>query len=560
MNHMTKHPAARPAFTLIEMVTSLAITSILLLAIGSAMVLTGKALPSNASAASGVLTGSNAADKLAAELRFATYFTERTSKAVTFLVPDRDGDGKSEIIRYAWTGVAGDPLTRQINGSAATTVVTGVALLTLTYDTASRTETYPGPFADQPEQLLAGYMPTSGYSSNELDIQDDDWPGQYFQPVLPANAQSWRVSRVLFKAKKEGSGIQGIGVHLFNANSSKKPTGNSIQQVNVNEPSSLTYITMDVPFTNVNGREPGTGLCLLLGGNSSSGTSGRANFAASSGGGGLLRVQYDSGLMGLNLDLLGAGTDIDHYTTHTLLHQIYGKVNLSTFNESRTRTYLTAVGITMQTNSDALSRIDSRIALANQPESLAAYWSTTFDRSPTLLDDNGDGQADWGVTGSFDTSTLGTSLWSADRTLATNPAYKFNGFTTVDVKLEDTTTTGGGAGVELRVESTGATYGSIDLILARQANGTQTLTLRTRELLVAPQTLLTIAALPAGVTTVRLDVKASADSVSLTVNDLPYGKFTYKHVAGVSDGVVRVYPGTSETGARFDELNVRVAE
>ena len=41
-----------------------------------------------------------------ADLQLATGFTERTTKAATFTVPDRDGDSKPETLRYAWSGVA----------------------------------------------------------------------------------------------------------------------------------------------------------------------------------------------------------------------------------------------------------------------------------------------------------------------------------------------------------------------------------------------------------------------------------------------------------------------
>ena len=59
--------------------------------------------------------------ELLADLEFALAFSEKTDHALTFTVPDRDGDFISETIRYAWSGTPGDPLTRQYNGGAVAT-------------------------------------------------------------------------------------------------------------------------------------------------------------------------------------------------------------------------------------------------------------------------------------------------------------------------------------------------------------------------------------------------------------------------------------------------------
>jgi hypothetical protein len=69
---------------------------------------------------------------LIADLRHAKMFTERTATAVAFTVPDRNGDSSDEIVRYAWAGTAGDPLTYQINGGTVTTLAANVQHFNLT--------------------------------------------------------------------------------------------------------------------------------------------------------------------------------------------------------------------------------------------------------------------------------------------------------------------------------------------------------------------------------------------------------------------------------------------
>jgi hypothetical protein len=60
------------------------------------------------------------------DLEFALAFSEQTATAMTFTVPDRDGDLLAETIRYAWSGTPGDPLTRQINEGAVATMLEDV--------------------------------------------------------------------------------------------------------------------------------------------------------------------------------------------------------------------------------------------------------------------------------------------------------------------------------------------------------------------------------------------------------------------------------------------------
>ena len=133
---------ARPrgAFTLIELTLSLAITSILLVAVGSAVVLASKAIPYGEDQTNVFLSSGKAAEDLVTELQFALAFTQRTPTLVEFTVADRDGDTVDETIRYEWSGTAGDPLTRQYNGGPIVSVIDSVVDFGLEYDTITVTE------------------------------------------------------------------------------------------------------------------------------------------------------------------------------------------------------------------------------------------------------------------------------------------------------------------------------------------------------------------------------------------------------------------------------------
>src|SRR6476659_7316558 len=94
------------AFTLIEMLISLAIMTVIAAALGSTIVLASRALDQQAGPGASTVAARRATALLLGEAAGATAFSDRTATAVTFTVPDRDGDGTPETIRYAWSGVA----------------------------------------------------------------------------------------------------------------------------------------------------------------------------------------------------------------------------------------------------------------------------------------------------------------------------------------------------------------------------------------------------------------------------------------------------------------------
>lgn len=132
----------RSGFTLVELVLSMGIMSILLMGISSAILLASKALPSPNSVATRKSDAAAALNQLSADLTCATAITELTDTAITITVADRGhGAAGPETIRWAWSGTAGAPLTRQYNGGTPATVASNVTAFSLTPTLAAGTLT-----------------------------------------------------------------------------------------------------------------------------------------------------------------------------------------------------------------------------------------------------------------------------------------------------------------------------------------------------------------------------------------------------------------------------------
>ena len=94
-------PRGYRGFTLVEVVLSMAIMTILMTGLASAILIASHALPTDDSPARAVVESAQVVDVMAEDLRSALWIRERTATSVEFAVPDRDADGAAERIRPA---------------------------------------------------------------------------------------------------------------------------------------------------------------------------------------------------------------------------------------------------------------------------------------------------------------------------------------------------------------------------------------------------------------------------------------------------------------------------
>ncbi len=122
----------RHAYTLLELVVSLVSSAVLVAGLSGSLFIASKSLQSADSSTCQVSTAGRILHDLNRDLNQALSITERTANAISLLVPDRNGDSSAEAIRYAWSGVAGAPLTVQYNGGAVEPLANDVQGFSLT--------------------------------------------------------------------------------------------------------------------------------------------------------------------------------------------------------------------------------------------------------------------------------------------------------------------------------------------------------------------------------------------------------------------------------------------
>lgn len=526
-----------------ELVIAITISSVLVVGIHSCLSIAMRSFPDPRGLAAMALEGSRIVDQLTTDLETALYITERSATALGFTVPDRDGDGIAERIRYAWSGEPGGRLIWQYNGGPEVKLAESVELFSLTPAFRTVAESYPAVgVEDIEESLLIDYFSTSGLGNNDVTLAS--WVAQYFTLTLPADTYAWRPTRVRFMAKRNS--VPGVTlVQMRPADAMLKPTATVVEQLTLSDSAMTTsYAWQEFAFTQLEPLVAGAGICLVL-----QHQTGSKSVTVQSAGG-------NAGLEKTN----NSGSTWSYDSAKCLVAQLYGKSTRSDGTLTLNRSYLTAMDIALQMTATS-PMLHSSAALLNRPELLSAKWELKFDQDPTRIDINGDGQADWGLDGGggFDMGSIADGGWqTSGLTLRTQPECDFAKTTIVDLTFQNTSVGGHGAQFQINAMRSGSSCASLLVTLQKQVDGNQTLTLSSKSFRAQPKTLTSIPGLPSQPVSLRLIIDPEHWSVSMRVNGVQYGTHAVTPTASGDAGFASV--GSDGGSSQFSYVQIRVQE
>jgi prepilin-type N-terminal cleavage/methylation domain-containing protein len=341
-------------FTLLELVVAIAVTSLVMVAVGSTILLAGKGLPDEAGPAPAA--AARVADQIAAELYCAASVTQRSATLIEFTVPDRDGDGVNETICYTWSGSPGDALTRQYNGGGPVTVLEDVDQFNLAYQVKTN-QTGPSTI-EGPEQLFLDQDGSNSGSPADFNIQSDTRCAEYFKPALPSDALSWRITRVRFIASRHaGSSNSSFAVSVQGRSGMGKPDpALVVDTVTVPESDLGNGTWFQVALPSAGGLSPSKGYFVVFTGLSGAGTIAEIRIGANSLGSPQTTFHFDA----------GTGTWMTDLTKDIWLY-VWGKVTRLDPDPPPPTGKLLWVDITLSAGAES-SRVRTKALLLSRPE------------------------------------------------------------------------------------------------------------------------------------------------------------------------------------------------
>ena len=529
---------------------SMSVAGLLFVGLATSIYMVGRAA-SQAGPATRVVDSSLIAYRLADELRHATHITDRSPTAIEFILADRNGDQVSDMVRYEWSGIPGDPLQCSLNRGAPIVILDEVHEFYLSYDLRSMAEQLADSRLQESSEQL--FHSVSGSDSNHTaSLRENKWYGHTFQPTLPASAVWWKVTRIEAELEEEGPGEGTFQVQLRPATGTGSPTSTILEAVTVDEDSLGGFAWRSFAFDSVKWLLPTQRLSIVLehvsgneacqiryttDSNTSSLETGRL-FSADQGA--TWKIRPDAGM-----HIRVYGTYMSEEGAPVIV----------------TRNYFSGVGIRLRTSPDAATQIDTDVQLLNSPELLSALWESRFDRDPTDLDILQDGAADWtrGDAAPLDQSSLIGNYWKADATLATAPQHDFSMPTTMQLRVRDTTVGGNGATFLICADWNSDEHAILTATTQLQSDGTQTLTMNHRQSDGNMSPLTTVSGLSSEFVVVRLVIVPDQDQVALRVAGADQGTYTYARTQAIFGGGFASLQ-SNDDGAEFDYVSIRVSQ
>ncbi|MEM7624240.1 MAG: type II secretion system protein [Planctomycetota bacterium] len=531
----------RGGFTLVEMVVSLVVIAVLLVGMSSAIVLASRALPHAANPAGATVDSARALHEIRDELRAATELPVFSATSVTLHLPDRDNDGRPEVVTYAWGGSAGDPLTRTVQGGEPVTVLDDVQSLALDYVCENQDTVFPGGGGTSAEVELSSYDP--GDSADEVQIKDGVRLGFRFTPALPSNASTWRVTRVLMRTSKSGGTGGTATFELTGWDDASGPTDTVLESVDIDEP-------------DLDQNQGWAQIDFATGGPFDAGDT--AAISLEDTGGAAAKVLWNSTGTPPNAhdSTDGGVTWLIHDSDGAADHFVYGAYETTGDDWTHTQHLVTRVDIELvHGRADAVTHTLA-LALPNAPEATDALWEADFNADPTALDYQDDGAADWKDDGGFDDTNLADGRWSVTNTMCSAPdSLALDGPFLFDAWLEDTVNNGDGGGVRLRFDRTDGQHAYVLVKVNLEAAG-QVVTVDSEN---AAGTLVEWVnqTLPAGEAVhVGLAADPENDVVGVVINSEVVGSFAYESINTMNNDVIRPFTDGGNSGVVLDHVRL----
>lgn len=364
--------SGRGGFTLIETMVSLAIMSVLFVAMGSTVMVAARAMPDAGGPLTAMHSSSTALDVLTRDLALATEITEAGSRVIELKLPDIDADNLGPTVRYEWSGVAGASLTRRVNSGSPIEIARDVHEFVLTYATHDVTTVKSESTTTRSSERLfatfSSFPALSLPSARTCDVGNTKWFAQRFvidQTAIPADATAVGFTRVELTVRRQtGGGDVMVAIHPpaspGSSNPGLTPVGAALSAPWASLPSSFASTIFTLPEdTQIAGN--GTLYHIVVSATAAASADVRwFSTALGNAGDHYYRVTTDSG---------ASWSPTSGLTTNSSPFAVYGYFETTTTADvSSTDSYLRRVNVRLRSGGDSRTQLDTSVAVLNEPE------------------------------------------------------------------------------------------------------------------------------------------------------------------------------------------------
>jgi hypothetical protein len=353
----------RAGYTLLEMMTTLPAVGLIVSGIATSVIIMFQAKRTDDNQFRNTYNAAVIAQHITTDLETATSIISSSASHCDFYVPDRNGDGYPERMRYQWTGAAGSPantLQQIYQNNSAQNLLSNVTTFNLTYQSAGWDATTTDP-TNPMQMVLHRHDACEGGTFNRFQLGNNRWCAQYFLPTLPVGALTWELGGIRFMAKYTDTSLDGnITIQIRTATAlTNVPTSTILAEVTIPEKIlGPNYRWIDVPITPIKGNLPTSGLCIVILDRTAS-----QNVAD-------VMYQQNGSNMAANANWFSStnsgSTWTSANTTEDMRFYAYGRYN----STSGTRRFMTGVDVSLETNGSSSQRVEDSARIIAAPEVL----------------------------------------------------------------------------------------------------------------------------------------------------------------------------------------------
>lgn len=258
----------RWGISFVEIVVSLPATAMLIGCLGLCIGLMMKAKTQDENLFQSSYQLTDTLSRISTDLELATSIASISSDQVEFTVPDRDGDGLPEQIKYQWANASSanpNTVLWSMNGGLQTVLFEDIGGFLLTPRSTVVSGTVPCHQLSE-VAILKRLDSLPGCSYKEQAISSSKVYAQYFIPDLNASGPLWDLGKLRLMVKSAGGTQDGIlRVRVTGSDLSQTPSTTIYAEIDIPE-SSLgpNYRWLTIPIAPISRQIASSPLCITL--------------------------------------------------------------------------------------------------------------------------------------------------------------------------------------------------------------------------------------------------------------------------------------------------------
>ena len=261
---------SRSGMTILELVVSIPTATVLIGAMAMCVTVMMRARSQDDMLFDRTYNLSKALNQMASDIELATSHVSSSATHMEFVVPDRNGDGLPEQMRYEWggtTGVNANSILWKYNSSPLSILFEDVGQFSLQMNHTVAATAVPNHVRSEVAVLKSLDAYPNGVFREQV-INSGSHIGQYFIPDVPGTGNRWDLGAIRIMAKAADSNTDGVlQIRVMRGDTlTRQPTAPILADIKIEEwRLGSSYQWLDLPVAPIAWQAQGIPLCLTIG-------------------------------------------------------------------------------------------------------------------------------------------------------------------------------------------------------------------------------------------------------------------------------------------------------